>query len=362
MDSRSNRAIFEELSASGGIRVRPAPFFSKPPEPLPPGFDFTRVEGMLLGLAIGDALGNTSEGMSAGDRRSRYGEIRDYVNGQADPSDDTQLAFWTLEQMIADGGFFPEKVARRFTQDSIRGIGNTVKHFVAAHRAGRPWHRCADRSAGNGALMRIAPVLVPHLRAPSAGLWIDTALCAMITHNDSAAIASCVAFVEMLWRLLGMDLPPRPEWWLETFVAALKELETGEPYSSGNSPLQPFRGPLWELLEQELPPAFARGMPVVDNPWYSGAFLLQTVPCVLYILMRHGHDPEEAIVRAVNDTWDNDTIAAIVGAAAGALHGRGALPRRWIQGLPGRTRDGDDGRIYQLLAQARQSFYVSPGG
>jgi len=38
-----------------------------------------------------------------------------------------------------------------------------------------------------------------------------------------------------------------------------------------------------------------------------GAFLLETVPSVIYILMRHGNDPEESIVRAVNDTKDNDT-------------------------------------------------------
>ena len=47
------------------------------------------------------------------------------------------------------------------------------------------------------------------------------------------------------------------------------------------------------------------------DSWYSGAYLLETVPSVLYILERHGHDPEEAIVRAVNDTKDNDTVAAI---------------------------------------------------
>jgi len=56
---------------------------------------------------------------------------------------------------------------------------------------------------------------------------------------------------------------------------------------------------------------------------------------VLLILSRHAGDPEEAIVRAVNDTRDNDTVAAIVGAAVGALHGRGKLPRRWVEGLAG---------------------------
>lgn len=37
--------------------------------------------------------------------------------------------------------------------------------------------------------------------------------------------------------------------------------------------------------------------------------------------MNNGEDPEEAIIRAVIDTKDNDTISAIVGAAMEALYG-----------------------------------------
>ncbi len=92
------------------------------------------------------------------------------------------------------------------------------------------------------------------------------------------------------------------------------------------------------------------------DSWHSGAFLLETVPSVVYILMRHGRDPEEAIVRAVNDTKDNDTVAAIVGAAVGALHGRTALPKRWIDNLLGRTTDCDDGRVFELLESAALKF------
>ena len=84
--------------------------------------------------------------------------------------------------------------------------------------------------------------------------------------------------------------------------------------------------------------------------------LLETVPSALYILMCHGDDPQEAIVRAVNDTWDNDTVAAIVGAAVGALHGRNQLPARWVNQLLGRTTDRDDGWVSALLEQARRTF------
>ena len=45
--------------------------------------------------------------------------------------------------------------------------------------------------------------------------------------------------------------------------------------------------------------------------------------------MRHAHDPREALMPAVNDTWHSDTIAAIVGAAVGAVHGAAALLEEW---------------------------------
>ena len=94
-------------------------------------------------------------------------------------------------------------------------------------------------------------------------------------------------------------------------------------------------------------------MSAVDafNRTGSGAYLLETVPSVLAILERHAHDPEESIIRAVNDT-----IGAIVGAAVGAIHGARALPERWKAGLLGRTRDDDDGRLFALLDQARTAL------
>src|SRR5450756_338412 len=93
------------FSERGTIRLNRGCVLGSAPGLVPEGFDFDRVEGMMLGLAIGDALGNTSEGTLAQARRAMYGEIRDYVSNRHAggrrvglPSDDTQLAFWTLEQ------------------------------------------------------------------------------------------------------------------------------------------------------------------------------------------------------------------------------------------------------------------------
>jgi len=361
-----NVLLLNELLGNGIIHLAGGPLLKHAPGPMPPGFDFGRVEGMLLGLAIGDALGNTSEGMLPSQRAAYHGEIRDYLPNRYAagrrvglPSDDSQLAFWTLEQLIADRGFDPENLAVRFSQGQIFGIGQSVREFLANYNSGLAWYASGPESAGNGALMRIAPMLIPHLRTGTAGLWADVVLSSMITHNDSASNAACVAFVYMLWQLLQMSRSPEPEWWLRAYVDTAKTLETGKAYRARGGRFADYEGPLWQYTEKRVGEAWRQNLSVVEacNTWYSGAFLLETMPCVIYILMQHGHQPEEAIVRAVNDTKDNDTVAAIVGAAVGALHGKVKLPARWVSGLLGRTTADDDGRIFELLTKAEQVFW-----
>ena len=148
------------------------------PPPRLSGVPFDRIEGMLLGLAVGDALGNTSEGMNPGPRGNKYGVIRDYLPNRhiewcraGLPSDDTQMAFWTLEHLSKSGRIVPQDLAGIFATRQIFGIGATVSAFVKSFRADAPWYEASQRSAGNGALMRIAPVMLPHVGTPSMALW-----------------------------------------------------------------------------------------------------------------------------------------------------------------------------------------------
>ena len=278
----------------------------------------------------------------------------------ATPTDDTQLAFWTLDQLLADEGLDPGQLARRFSSERIVGIGQAVSQAMEAVRLGyRPWYECGTRSAGNGALMRIAPMLVPYVRSPSADLWVDTALSAIVTHNDAASTSACLAWVAMLWELLCMDAPPEPSWWRRRYVELARDLEGDETaYAPRGGEFAGYSGPLWRFVDERLAAAEAEGLSTLEacDQWRSGAFLLETVPSVLYILARHAGDPEEALVRAVNDTKDNDTIAAIVGAAVGALHGAAALPERWVTQLSGRTREFDDGEVQRIILRARERW------
>jgi ADP-ribosyl-[dinitrogen reductase] hydrolase len=362
--TRRARAMIRD----GVMRCSDADIFDRTPSPITGDARILRdrVEGMLIALAIGDSLGNTSEGLTPQQRRALHGEIRGYLPSRhafgrrvGVPSDETQLAFCTLRQLLHDGALEPDRLASDFCHQRIFGIGHSMLGFIRAHKdQRRPWTESGQPSAGNGALARMAPVLLPHLRSPTPALWDDAAIAGMITHNEPAAIAACVAFVEVLWQSLSLTAAPGRGWWLGTFLDAMAGIEGDVARYRPRAPRLQGATSLAAFTERHVSDALGRDSDTLTacDGWYSGAFLLETVPSVLYILERHAHDPEEAIIRAVNDTKDNDTIAAIVGAAVGALHGRSALPHRWVDGLLGRTGERDDGAVFGMVELASRRF------
>lgn len=60
--------FFHELAQHGHTEARIGPWLDEVPPELPAHGTWERVEGMLLGLAIGDTLGNSSEGLIAAER------------------------------------------------------------------------------------------------------------------------------------------------------------------------------------------------------------------------------------------------------------------------------------------------------
>lgn len=362
-----NSNELEWLLNQGVIRLQNSPILFQTPPQLPPNIGFNKVEGMLLGAAIGDSLGATSEGLSADKRFKMHGEIRYYMPGKRSnnkpigvPTDDTQLTFWTLKQLIQDDGLIADNLAKRFCKHHITGIGSTVRGFIHNYKdLHKAWYESGHDSLGNGSLMRISPVVVPYLKYPHQSMYADAAIDTMITHNSYANNATCIAFVNILWHLLAMTHAPDPSWWVKTYCTVAKELEGNTNYSPGKNSQYTYNGSLWKYTEMVVGDAINRGLSVKEacKKWGSHASLFETVPSVLYILTVHANSSEEAIVRAVNDTGDNDTIGAIVGAAVGALHGLAGLPHRWIEGLTGRTRFDDDGQVFKLILLAKERFW-----
>ncbi len=194
---------------------------------MPSGFAFDRVAGMLLGLAIGDSLSNTTEKMHPRRRREKWGEITGYLPNRhfenepkGSPSSETQLPFWSLGQMLRDGGFHLHHQVRKMAAHRTYTPQGRYRGFAKRYEAGKEWHQCANdpKSQLTGALPRMPVVILPHLKSPTAGLWVDAALAARIGYQCSGVIASCVAFVEMLWELLRASDPPDPGWWWKSLL------------------------------------------------------------------------------------------------------------------------------------------------
>jgi ADP-ribosylglycohydrolase len=322
---------------------------------------------MLVGTAIGDALGNTSESQLPSDRRRTHGEIRDYLpNRYAQwkrvglPSDDTQLAVWLLDELLERGDCAAHRLAAAWRRGRIFGIGKTMQSYFAQLDARPGWQGdealawgARQPSAGNGALMRLVGAVAPHAWTLDDGLIDTVVYTSAATHDDPGSTGACVAFAEILRRILATGgACVKPGFFWQTFVECARPVEGRTQYRS-HVPGVAFVGSVADFVEREVPAALAAGEDPIaaGRRWYSGAYVLETVPTALHLLERYAHEPEEALVRAVNDTWDNDTVAAIVGAVVGALHGARAFPLRWRRGLLGRTTHDDDGQLSRSYAR-----------
>ena len=201
--------------------------------------------------------------------------------------------------------------------------------------------------------MRISPIAIPYLRTPSHSMYIDAVLDAVITHNSFANTATSAAFTHIFWKLFNMRHPPDPRWWIDTYCEAAEKLEGNAIYINRGEPL-------WQFTYRNVNDAIRKNLSTLQacSAWGSGANLFETVPTVLYILARHSQHTEEAIIRAVNDTKDNDTVAAIVGAAVGALNSLNNIPSRWIKNLTGRINGDDDGEVFKLILEAKRKFWL----
>jgi len=77
----TNADTINALFERNAIAIRRGSLFDREPGPLN-DVSIDRLEGMILGLAVGDSLGNTSEGQLPVARGEAFGEIRDYVRSR----------------------------------------------------------------------------------------------------------------------------------------------------------------------------------------------------------------------------------------------------------------------------------------
>ena len=280
-----------------------------------------RFRGCLLGLACGDAVGTTVEFRP----RGTFEQVTDMTGGgpfglrAGEWTDDTSMALCLAESLLARNGFDARDQMDRYVawwrdgHFSATGtcfdIGKTVRAALQRYeRDGNPWAGSSDpRAAGNGSLMRLAPVVL-RWYPDAAAIDRHAADSSRTTHAAPEAIEACRLFADRLRRAL--DGSPRDA------ILAADGFETPEPRVAA------LAGCGWRSRPED----------TINGSGYAIASLEAALWC-----FDTTDSYADAVLRAANLGSDADTTAAITGQIAGAHYGVGGIPALWLQRLHGRA-------------------------
>lgn len=280
-----------------------------------------RARGALLGLAAGDALGAAVEWLHPDQIRARYGgPLCDLVETpmweRGEWTDDTAMALDLATSLAEKRGYDEDDVFARYVMWARSGpkdIGSTVAAALmrartpAEARAAAATHHEATggKSAGNGSLMRTAPIGI-RFRADAGALERISREDSSLTHHDPLAGDACAWLNLTLAALLRGRRPPTST----SPTARAAEEAISAPPEVLTAEAQEQIGYVLTALRVGFAAAF--GQP----------------------------DLESAIVFAVNLGGDADTNGAVAGALAGARFGASAIPARWLEPLRQHERIG----------------------
>lgn len=279
-----------------------------------------RYRGALLGLAVGDALGTTLEFTAPGPHG-----LQEMVGGgpfglaPGQWTDDTSMALCLAESLVERGGFDPVDQLQRYVRWYREGhlsskpycfdIGNTVRGaLVRFEETGEPYCGSTDPySAGNGSIMRLAPVPLYYAAGPAEAI-ARSGESSRTTHGATTAVDGC--------RYLGALL-------VGAVVGATKEALLAPRYSPALNYWE--RHPLAPEIDEIATGSFKRRRP----PEIKGTgYVVKSLEAALWAFY-HGDSFREGCLLAVNLGDDADTTGAVYGQLAGAYYGEGAIPVDW---------------------------------
>lgn len=296
-----------------------------------------RAAGCLLGLAIGDALGTTLEFTTPG----TFTPISDMNGGgpfrlkAGQWTDDTSMALCLAESLV-EKGFDPRDQIERYIRwwkdghlsatGSCFDIGNTVSAALRDFRkTGEPFSGSTDpSSAGNGSIMRLAPV--PMFFGDPLEAIHFSGESSRTTHQAPAAIDAC--------RYLG---------------GILHGLIHGESRETVLAPFFDPAGKTWDGLQPDIAKIAAGSFRTKNPPEIRGTgYVVASLEAALWAF-HHAEDFRHGALLAVNLGEDADTTGAIYGQLAGAYFGRSGLPADWLERLA--LRDNIETLILKLTTK-----------
>ncbi len=275
-----------------------------------------RARGALLGLAVGDAIGTTVEFKP----RGSFAPLTDMVGGgpfgllPGQWTDDTSMALCLGYSLIETGFDVDDQMARylRWRDTgymSCNGrcfdIGNATNDAIRRYRqTGNPLSGSTHpHSAGNGSIMRLAPVPIYYMDNPDEAMAKSEEQ-SKTTHQVPECLQAC--------RLLAQAL-----------VKALQ----GAPKS--------------EVLQFTITQPLSKGMSHIAQGDYTSktidhihgtGYVVQSLEAALWCFWKTDNF-RDCVLQAANLGDDADTTAAVAGQLAGAFYGVGGIPEPWVGAL-----------------------------
>lgn len=322
-----------------------------------------KVKGCLYGGAIGDALGAPAEWRMPEEIQQRYGYITDFVENWDGPSetgkgdgrytDDSHMVQLLSRAYIEHGDHldafeFARRIVPLIAQEP-RWVPEFGREMLLVERLFYPekWlymRLClanADPRQGGvgnmvncGAAMYAAPVGIVNAGDPVSAY--REAVDIFSAHQQSygleaaAVMAACVAEAfrpeASVNSIMDVALSLSKEGTQRAIEAVIALARQYDDWKTAIGPLRdtmrPFDG------SAELNTMRGNG----TNNWHpSREHSIEEVPIALGFLVVTGGDFEGSIFGGANYGRDNDSIAGMAGAIAGALHGAQAIRPNWIE-------------------------------
>lgn len=288
-----------------------------------------RSRGVLLGTALGDALGLPYEALSPRRQRRLRGDRAlspALFAGRGFLSDDSEQTFLLCQRLRihSEPHAFARSLAWGLRLWLLRlpaATGLATGRAILKLWLGVPPEHSGVYSAGNGAAMRASPIGVKFSN-DDAMLFAFTRASTRLTHRDPAALTGALAVARTVASYVrqprATPLPLEP--WLDMLRGCAQE----DDPTAWHALIDQLAT---HLRQQSSLEAFVEALGL-HKKGVTG-YVYHTVPVALFALHRHHHEPELALTRVIERGGDTDTVAAILGALLGASHGTAWMPRRW---------------------------------
>jgi ADP-ribosyl-[dinitrogen reductase] hydrolase len=286
-----------------------------------------RMRGLLLGTAVGDALGLPAEGISCRRIKRMYGGRwrHRFLFHRGMLSDDTEHTFFVAQSLLAHSHspeHFGQRLAwclRGWLLALPAGVGMATAKAILKLWLGISYAKSGVFSAGNGPAMRAAPMGAFFAMFPER---IDAfvAMSTRMTHTDPRALTGAKAVAHLAGWIMRENMVAQPS--IEKYLDLLAA------QGPGDDEWQQLLALISDGLAKNLTvEAFAHSM-----GWEKGisGYVYQSVPLVLYAWYRHFGDFEKTLTAVLDCGGDTDTTGAIAGALAGVAVGEGAIPSPWL--------------------------------